>query len=1291
MNSEKEVSTTLKRPGKPGVVRPPKQEVKINKIFNPYDEENYSLPRKKIIIQPQFVIYGQFLSGGAEVINSNKANLYFYKIPAITIAYHFNNEFSRLVIKENENNEVNRKYNDNLTIVGFFDKKILQYIQSNGSSVTEADKISDSDRPKIKYYAYRLGAIKNKDSVNLKQRTIIPRELFTTINDFVYLLVSCSNQDVPSLCTDTLPLGKPLFWDLPVATSITNGQAYKKSKIILGRIVSIRKLKKLGIDRISGIEDKYLPDNFYAVDEWKGRYEWDQALDVPVPDFRRSKTLNVIRVKTKAYGFRNEEDGLLYACPEIELVLYRSKKNGKKNPVTAFVWHSGNDDDLVKHGYLEDDYQNRYPNVMDSISLATIYESAAAIRNTPPQVAARYIARYLAEQQPDYRSISIDSEFIPLFGGALYYVEQIRIGKVESPPPGTVAALFKINTNHLFYDSPVNYSFNEQELNNPGVQAALYYMQEVLGIRAHSCGCEAVRKIIDGLFCELNALRITADYVISDIEHIGNRTNNIKYRRFRLISDEYNGLGVEDFYNTILFDEVKESFIARDLESRGYYKLNEKKLSDVRTINNLADNSRATYGLYYPYRFSARRNLNIWDAVMTEYGNRLISDYVLTPVKRYYPKAKCAAFTHYAGKGYINQSGIFETYLGGNTDLKDYKSCISAYGGVISEGYRKPAMDNWKMFPNTPSVLSGIISNVNLLRTANHASNDKPFIFITNPGYWKYNFTECKAIKDSLDSMGIDEKSLMLMYYREHLFQILLNEPAGIYAYFVPSTLKYSDETDVPANTKSSYRELQNIINTANNLIAGGERLPLVKELTEEVSPFLISGVRIGEKNVWRISFDARELSSVKTTKNGRTIAYFVNGKTVSFSEVNNDPETIGFNNCGSWIETPADVFPSVETAPRYYRNNPAFYEHRDSFGKEGSLVEIIQKKYNGIDYDVYRFAGFHKHTVFGEAPKRFTSSIRFKLMEDAPLEGELLRFSYSEQDLIVKFKPGFQLSFSKDGVDGKSFTVSPEMLYELNFVITIQGEYPLNEKSKVNLYYYLNSPSDKNWKTQYEQHSFSITDQSSVEYLTSTIDLLRNPVGTSAVEIEDFKVFFTGKHEKIEIFRDTDGLNIGRVNRLNPEYTEMPSDVHFDTSPSDPLVGKFSWLNAENEDVYYLLTYKQGNTEVPLNKHNYRSVNEKHLSSDGRIEFKDNNQGIAAERTQLVLTVKRNSEGSVLIDLPVTPNNVDTVSLSLTEIPSLAVMSNFQEKEAAPKYAIKPKLTTLAYIGKEKLLKKQQ
>lgn len=775
---------------------------------------------------------------------------------------------------------------------------------------------------------------------------------------------------------------------------------------------------------------------------------------------------------------------ILYSCPEIELVLYRSNKNGKKNPVTAFVWHSGNDDDLVKHSYLEEDYQNRYPYVMDSISLSTIYESAAAIRNTPPQVAARYVARYLAVQQPNYRSISIDSEFIPLFGGALYYVEQIRIGKVESPPPGTVAALFKINTNHLFYDSPVNYSFDEQELKNPGVQAALYYMQDVPGIDEHSCGCEAVRRIIDGLFRELKALKIDADYVVTDIEHIGNRTNNIKYRRFRLISDEYDELSVNDFYNTILFDEVKKSYIARDLESRGYYKLNERKLSDVRTINNLADNNRATYGLYYPYRFRVRRNLNIWDAVMTEYGNRLISDYVLTPVKRYYPNAKCSAYTHYARKGYINQSGIFETYLGGSSDLKDYKSCISAYGGVISEGYRKPAMDNWKMFPNTPSVLSGIISNVNVLRAANHASNDKSFVFITNPGYWKYNYLECEAIKDSIESMGVDEKALMLMYYREHLFQLLLNDPEKIYAYFVPSTLKYSDETDVPANTKSSYRELQSILNTANSRIAGGGRLPLVNELTEEVSPFLISGVRVGKRNVWRISFDERDLSSVTTTKTERTISYSVKGKTISFSDVNNDPETIDFNTCGSWIETPADVFPSVKTAPRYYRNNPAFYEHRDNFGKEGSLVKQTQEKHNGIDYDAFRFTGFHKHTVFGEAPKRFTSSIRFRLIEDASLEGELLRFSYSEQDLIVKFKPGFQLSFSKDGVDGKPFTVSPGMLYELNFVITIQGDYPLNEKSKVNLHYYLNSPSDKNWKTQYEWHSFPISEQSSVEYL---------------------------------------------------------------------------------------------------------------------------------------------------------------------------------------------------------------
>lgn len=155
-------------------------------------------------------------------------------------------------------------------------------------------------------------------------------------------------------------------------------------------------------------------------------------------------------------------------------------------------------------------------------------------------------------------------------------------------------------------------------------------------------------------------------------------------------------------------------------------------------------------------------------------------------------------------------------------------------------------------------------------------------------------------------------------------------------------------------------------------------------------------------------------------------------------------------------------------------------------------------------------------------------------------------------------------------------------------------------------------------------------------------------------IVIEDFKIYFDDHYEKIEIFRERDGVNVGRVNEKNEAYTINTRSKNFSCQPGERFIAKFTYLNATDSPQVYSVQYWQDDKQCKLGRDNLfpadctvidpvdflKSLSTKPLSTAGKTF---NETG--------VFIVAPNSEGYVLIDLPDTPLKTEKVTLRLQSL----------------------------------------
>ncbi len=651
---------------------------------------------------------------------------------------------------------------------------------------------------------------------------------------------------------------------------------------------------------------------------------------------------------------------------------------------------------------------------------------------------------------------------------------------------------------------------------------------------------------------------------------------SLKRRKDKEISDGY-----RDIFNKL----KKRGYVITDSDNR---------LASV-AISNVFQ-----YGYLFAPNYAARRNVNIWDQVVLEYIAGLVDKFMMEPIRTYSRRMRCSLNAAEEHKGFVHNTEIFERYLGGNVRLPPAMYSAPNIYMSKSQGIHKRSMDNWIALPDDDSPFANLVGTVNNMRSA-VLSNGKKKVWpiVASSYYWVWKtFTSQKSMASIFDENGkikLDAENLASVcneeknaqfaarshkYYREMLIHSWLCNPENMSAYlhfhdhgfsvtktdhyvFKPSddglTASFGQIYQEEFN-QNAYKCIQSVVSEIQTITKKYPMKPLVSTLASETNPFLLTGVRIGRIRLYRFtvndnvdvdflpseplpfkpfSFKLNNILRLPVSKL-RDLEFVLGEKKVLFRDAllldccmskgrlsKNGPK-------GFWIAMPWFVAPKITTDYRFYQNNPSFDVNIGEVDTNDRVMGRLFTKSSGVTQ--LKWPGIV--SVFGECARKQ------KMMT-------CVHFDSNDEEktvLGVKFKPKGRFDTEKEYVFERSFDLdSPRDANGCVYAPLVSNKCVILGSLKV----------------CYEDHP---SPDGVVRELDKPLETLDICCGSSD-SVSWYKSYIQGMNFRVDVFRESDGVNISRVNRAcNEAYANLPVD----TSCDDFLRLRVSWLNATEHLQHY-------------------------------------------------------------------------------------------------------------------------
>ena len=314
----------------------------------------------------------------------------------------------------------------------------------------------------------------------------------------------------------------------------------------------------------------------------------------------------------------------------------------------------------------------------------------------------------------------------------------------------------------------------------------------------------------------------------------------------------------------------------------------------------------------------------------------------------------------------MNGSYIYESYLGGSTDGGgDSYSCPPIYGQTSDEGILKYNVDNWRN-DTVRTAFTSMQHSLRQYRVAVAANGGKVHPFVPN----RYFFTETY-------------KYSSFEYFKEFILHVFLQNPDKMISYVnYNDVFAIKNKESLPVGAWPGRHTFANIVLEDLEKISGeldevagnGQEVePLSAHMPQGSDPFVITGLRVGNKNFWRITPDLYKKGVLnsnpakfmkdfhkgeKTGNDGKKWQEFeIDGKTVKFPEGKIiKPAILASSSAvqyGYWVETKAGVEPKVSvtkktdgTYENYFRDRTLWEEDFEKFNS-GDYLDSHGKKIN--------------------------------------------------------------------------------------------------------------------------------------------------------------------------------------------------------------------------------------------------------------------------------------------------------------------------------------------------------
>ena len=757
-----------------------------------------------------------------------------------------------------------------------------------------------------------------------------------------------------------------------------------------------------------------------------------------------------------------------------------------------------------------------------------------------------------------------------------------------------------------------------------------YVHKEGHDVHENISGCEALANLLDKVFAAVAAYGVEIDYVTCDIEMMRNTAHDMKNVHRMELEDDfiddshpvYNSpVDADDdsdifhrMWNSLWnsFERNKDqapAFSYRDiynkLMKRGYVILDaHHKLKSV-AITRIEQ-----YGYLFTDTFVARRNLNIWDQVALEYCAGVFDKFMMVPIRKHSPKVLATTHAVSENSGYIHYSDEFERHLGGSVKLPAKMTSIPCIYGSSSRSIFKHCMDNWKGLPDDDSPFSYLVTTANCARAAKLSNPRKsPQPFVASVYYWTWqiciahkllasSYASCpsktngsdedKTTRDQfIELCNSKEVSKLAVschkYYRELLLHSWLCNPKSMYAYLHYHDHSFSNDKfdhrvfKLSADGKKTefkkvfqeeynqdvYKAIQNAANEMKRITNGRSTRLISSTLASETDPFLLTGVRIGKVKLYRFTINDNEKVQIlinrplplrpiplreKTLKRlpvskRCNIKFVFDGKEVVFNDVllfdgfspKNSP--IGF-----WIAMPCTKAPKVITSAEYYQKNPSIDMKMDSV----DFTSYWMRRIIVDEWDLDR--------LNPDKPNhRIISCTKLLRPEIVSVFGELAR------------KQKMMTSVTFDNVN-ENKTV-------LGVTFNPKGHFEAGKEYVFERSYDIDSPRDENQQVDAPLISGNFVVPAKLVVHSGDRPVTYIDIYSGAPSyVSWYKSFIQGMNFRVDMFRESDGVNVLRVNKSSyADYENLPVD-----SPcGDKFKLRLSWLNATKQAHCYRINLR--------------------------------------------------------------------------------------------------------------------
>lgn len=1096
-------------------------------------------------------------------------------------------------------------------------QKLKKVLQNSGYPSEKIDSEIEAAQEKLRGYVewfentnYSYSSLCYSQMTNnyTECELLVPHELFDEKSSSkVYLYVA--SRSVPKVQACLYPKDVPYFYEDPVAESVNEGNSLLGSRILLGEAyMGGKKLNgfymwanPLTKAQSNGKDSTTYKAYFCVVSkvsELKKVEDLFKKRLLKAPNDVRKSSKSVVEKRLLEYVVKTLKLGVFEYDQEI--MVYPKDTS----PFYSFVWDTNS---IAWKGYVEtEETQNKihheFKNLYDCFGLNGIYTSMFSFSAISANTAAKKITRALLQQPKGKRCISIDGFLRQLMGAAIYeggsddnVMERKNNNNVNNIPSqiNKDRRLFRdylysmiysdskeeySGEGFFFYDSPIHYNKPKYDLGseispdlaealiktdeaNPSAHAFVGKVIEYWGKRKHyhdilcnclnigdpdnrkdkrpTSGCHAIKKLMQDIFKAVDRYKIDIDYVYADIEQITNtawplRTNHRLELEETYLYDldlyKVNGqISCDKMWNAAFSSKRFKKEIAPKLKARGFFFDADGMPCWSYVKNSFWDvepTQRPSLGYWRCDTYAQRRQINIWDCVMDEYFAGLLQKYVYAPIRAYNPRVKYSANHVTAAKAYVSYGREikFEPYLGGNVDLGNQMcSSVPLYGGDISKGHCKFNLDDYRCFVDDESGFAKFKNEINTLRmaTASTSTGVMPFY-------------ACRYFCGDMDG-----------FYRESLIHFWLCNPNQMIAY-----LNYDEDYGLKSDVedakrlyfRSCYQETQNVLDELNKFITKPIEKVLTPNLVNENEDFVISGVQVGNKNIWRLTQKdpirmGPELMILLPSKT-RRISFITNGKNIVFHGKIEGVHIEKERKHGAWIVTSKTCFPEISACKN-------FFEYRPSYETDKPRLE--------------------DNLLFKPFADKFTWQRTFTHMRGVQVFGECAPHQIWETHICFNNPKNSEIFKASDasmlGLEvGKWYTIRAVADYpDMNALE--QGKLKTGDVK-----YYCKADGESEFKEVFSGNA---------DFENGLYKIVENVhIGEYGEAVADsFKVFIAGKNIRTDLFRESDGVNITRVNKSLDDYKNTGL---VDTKVSDKVMAKISWLNASDEDEIYTVRVYQ-------------------------------------------------------------------------------------------------------------------